>query len=141
MRHGQAVVLEDLNGLRNSINNKPSTMTWKLSLFAYRRLQNAIISKAIEHNVPVLFVDPRNTSSICPRCGGRLTYTHRLGYCQKCGFIADRDVVGAMNILTQALAYVGVPGSPPNAPPMNNEARGRGRNRNEGMKVIKCVPD
>ncbi|WP_048056796.1 IS200/IS605 family element transposase accessory protein TnpB [Vulcanisaeta moutnovskia] len=30
-RHGHAIVLEDLNGLRSSINGKPSLITWKLS--------------------------------------------------------------------------------------------------------------
>ncbi|ACL11225.1 hypothetical protein DKAM_0899 [Desulfurococcus amylolyticus 1221n] len=31
----------------------------------------------------------------------------------------------------------GCPGSPQIAPPVNNEARGRGRKRNKGMKQLK----
>ncbi|MEM0027002.1 MAG: zinc ribbon domain-containing protein [Ignisphaera sp.] len=65
---------------------------------AYRKLQFTIIAKAIEHNVPIIVVDPRNTSSTCPRRSSRLIYVHRLAICRRCGFKRDRDFVGAMNI-------------------------------------------
>ena len=82
-------------------------------LFAYRRLQHSIIAKAIEHSVPIIVADPRSTSTKCPRCGSRLAYVNRLAVCTKCGFMADRDTVGAINIWLKALqAYAGVPGSP-----------------------------
>lgn len=103
-------------------------------------VDRAVISKALEYGVPVVIVNPRGTSSVCPICGGKLTYIHRLAICMKCSFIADRDTVGAMNIWLRALqtlhAHAGVPGSPPSAPPMNNETRGRGRRKSEGMKKI-----
>jgi len=52
----------------------------------------SIISKAVEYNVSVVFVNPSYTSIIRPRCR----------------FIADRDVVGAMNIwLRPIYAYAG----------------------------------
>jgi putative transposase len=136
MRHGQAVVLEDLNGLKSSINGKSSAIVWKLSLFAYGRLQRAIISKAIEHNVPIILINPRNTSSTCPRCGGRLEYVHRLAHCPKCGLTADRDVIGAMNIWIRAVqGHVGLPGSSPKALPMKNETTTEGgKQKDEGMR-------
>jgi putative transposase len=82
-------------------------------MFTYRRLQQSIISKALEYRVPVVVVDPRNTSSTCPRCGEKLTYIHGLAICKKCGFKADRDPVGAMNIWLRALhAYAGCLGHP-----------------------------
>ena len=67
-------------------------------MFAYRKLQEAIINKAVECNVPIIFVNPRGTSSICPRCSAKLSYNHRLAVCSKCGLIADRDRIGALNI-------------------------------------------
>ena len=127
--------------MKESVNGKSSGVRWKLALFAYRRLQFAVIVKAIENNVPVIVVDPRNTSSTCPRCGSRLVYVHRLAICRRCGFRRDRDTIGAMNIWLRALqAYAGEPGSPLSAPPVNNEIRERGRTKHEGMKqVIKSI--
>jgi len=90
-----------------------SKVVWKLTMLAYRKLQESITGKAIEYYVPIILVDPRNTSSTCPRCGSKIRYTGRPGVCHRCGFIADRDKVGAMNIWMRALeAYAGVPGSP-----------------------------
>jgi len=139
-KHGYAIALEDLEGLRDSFNDN-NKIVWKLALFAYRKLQESIASKAIEYNVPIVFVDPRNTSSTCPRCGSRIKYTGRLGICHRCGFIADRDKVGAMNIWMRALeAYAGVPGSPLRAPAAKDEARRSRGIRNEGMKkAIKSI--
>ncbi|WP_252900620.1 RNA-guided endonuclease TnpB family protein [Vulcanisaeta sp. JCM 14467] len=134
-KHKHAIILEDLEHLRDSINGKDDGIRWKLTLFAYRRLRHAVIAKAIEHNVPVIIVDPRNTSTTCPRCGSRLTYIHRLAFCRNCGFIGDRDVVGAMNIWLRAVqACAGLPGSTQSASPMNNETRERGGKQNEEMK-------
>ncbi|MCD6300556.1 MAG: transposase [Staphylothermus sp.] len=134
-KRGYAVALEDLKYLRESLARKENTIVWKLSMLAYRKLQEAVVSKAIEYNAPVILVNPRGTSSVCPRCGAKLVYNHRLAICRKCGFTADRDVVGAMNIWLRALhAYAGEPGSPQSAPAVNNETRGSGRIKDEGMK-------
>jgi putative transposase len=136
LRRGHAIALEDLNGLKKRANNVSDVVAWKFTMFAYRRLQHAVIAKAIEYGVPVVIVNPRGTSTVCPICGHKLTYIHRLAICEKCGFIADRDVVGAMNIWLRALrvlqAHAGVPWSPPSAPPMNNETRQRGRKQMRG---------
>mgnify|MGYP000695743771 CR=1 FL=1 len=136
-RHSHAVILENLRYLHVKAVKNGSNIAWKLSLFAYRKLQESVVAKAIEYNVPILFVDPKDTSSTCPRCGAKLSYTHRLAVCRICRFIADRDRVGAMNIWLRALhAYTGEPGSPQSTPAMNNEARGSRGTRNEGMKKV-----
>jgi len=107
-RHGYAIALEDLEKLRESFSDKNKKIVWKLTMFVYRKLQEAIMSKATELNVPVVLVDPRKTSSKCPRCGSKIRYIGRLGICRRCGFIADRDKIGAMNIWLKALeAYAG----------------------------------
>jgi len=134
-RRGYAIALEDLEELRESFNGKSDKVAWKLTLFAYGKLQDAVVSKAVEHNVPVVFVNPRNTSSTCPRCGSKIRYIGRLGICPRCGFVADRDRIGAVNILIRAVeAYAGVPESPPRAPAMKGETRQSGGTKNEGMK-------
>jgi len=134
-RYGYAIALEDLEELRESFNGKSGKLVWKLAMFAYGKLREAVISKAVEYNVPVVFVNPRNTSSTCPRCGSKIAYIGRLGVCPQCGFKADRDAIGAMNIWLKVLeAYVGVPGSPPRAPAVKGETRRSGGTKNEGMK-------
>jgi putative transposase len=64
-----AIVLEDLEGLRESINEKSGRARWELEMFAYRKLQHSIVSKALERGVPVVLVEPEHTSSLCPKCG------------------------------------------------------------------------
>ncbi|ADM27465.1 transposase, IS605 OrfB family [Ignisphaera aggregans DSM 17230] len=136
-KRGYAIALEDLEKLRESFNDKNSKIVWKLTLFAYRKLQESIMSKAIEYNVPIIFVDPRKTSSKCPRCRSKIRYIGRLGICHRCGFRADRDKIGAMNIWLKVLeGYAGVPGSPPRAPAMKSEARQSRGIRHEGMKKV-----
>jgi len=133
LRRGHAIALEDLNGLRKRAGNVNDIVAWKFTMFAYRRLQHAVIAKAIEYGVPVIIVNPKGTSSKCPICGHKLTYIHRLAICEKCGFIADRDVVGAMNIWLRALqAHAGACGLPPSAPPVKDETRQRGRKQMRG---------
>jgi len=129
-----AIVLEDLEKLWFNVSKKSSSIADKLSRFAYRKLQLAIITKAIEYNVPILFVNPKGTSTTCPRCGYKLSYNYRLAICSSCGFIADRDSIGAMNIYLRVHRGMwGSQGSLPNALPMNDETRGRGRTLDEPM--------
>jgi putative transposase len=133
LRRGHAIALEDLNGLRKRAGNVNDIVAWKFTMFAYRRLQHAVIAKAIEYSVPVVVVNPRGTSSLCPICGHKLTYIHRLAICERCSFIADRDTVGAMNIWLRALhAHAGACGLPPSAPPVKDETRQRGRKQMRG---------
>ncbi len=76
-----------------------------------------ITEKLVEHNIPYVLVNPSYTSSICPVCGSKLApmtgYAQRNGWkprlmkCPKCGFIHDRDVIGAMNLVKKYLLDVG----------------------------------
>jgi len=135
-RRRSAIVLEDLEKLWFNVSKKSSSLADKLSRFAYRKLQLAIITKAIEYNIPILYVNPKDTSTTCPRCGNKLSYNHRLAVCSRCGFMADRDVVGAMNIYLRALRRMWESqGSPPNAPAMKDETRQSGRTKDEPMTV------
>jgi len=133
--HGYAIALENLEELRESFNGKSGKLMWKLAMFTYGKLRESVISKAVEHNVPVVLVDPRNTSSVCPRCKSEIRYIGRLGVCRRCGFVADRDRVGAMNIWIRAVeAYAGERGSPLSAPAVKDETRRSGGTKDEGMK-------
>jgi len=48
-----------------------------------------------------------------PEVWSELVYIHKLGICKKCGFMADRDSVRAINVwLKFVYAYTGGPGLP-----------------------------
>ncbi|GGE11415.1 hypothetical protein GCM10011571_10970 [Marinithermofilum abyssi] len=55
----------------------------------------------------VELVDPHNTSQACSECGqiGKKKLSERIHKCS-CGYIADRDVNAARNILHKAIGYV-----------------------------------
>ncbi len=68
-----------------------------------------VMYKARRHGSYVMLVDPRRTSRCCPRCGGlgfpvkssRDLEACEIGgffYCPRCGFVGDRDYVGALNV-------------------------------------------
>ena len=119
-----------------NVSKKSTSLADKLSHFAYRRLQLAIIAKAIEHSVPIVFVNPRGTSSTCPRCGAKLSYIHRLAVCKKCRFKTDRDTIGALNIYIYSLRRMwGSIGSLPNAPAVKDDTRQSGRTIHEPMTI------
>jgi len=65
---------------------------------------NTIIDKAREYGVPVLMVDPRNTSKICPIHNAPIEYGEdRIGICSKGGERWHREVVALINIYLKAL--------------------------------------
>jgi putative transposase len=65
---------------------------------------NAIIDRAKEYGVPVLIVDPRNTSKICPLHRVTIEYGEdRKGICSKGGERWHREVVALINIYFKAL--------------------------------------
>jgi putative transposase len=67
----------------------------------FRKLQFHIEYKAKLEGLPVVYVNPRGTSSLCPICGGRLRAPnrHRRLKCRKCRYEDDRDVIGCLNML------------------------------------------
>jgi len=65
---------------------------------------NTIIDKAREYGVPVLMVDPRNTSKICPIHNAPIEYGEdRIGICSKGGEKWHREVVALINLYFKAL--------------------------------------
>jgi transposase len=65
---------------------------------------NAIIDRAREYGVPVLMVDPRNTSKICPIHKAVIEYGEdRIGVCSKGGERWHREVAALIDIYFKAL--------------------------------------
>jgi len=136
-RHHSVIILEDLEKLRENNKKRDKEFNKKLGLWFYRRIQFCIEYEAMERNLQVAKIDPRGTSSKCPRCGGRLVEDgYRVLRCRKCGFIGDRDVTATINIYKKYISKhsrCGVPGVAPNAPKPDENPSGMQGNRDEAM--------
>jgi putative transposase len=71
---------------------------------SFKGVQRAIEEKARDYSVPVVYVDPRNTSRKCPVHNARIVYSNgcRTGRCSKGGELWHRDVVACYNLLLKA---------------------------------------
>jgi len=72
---------------------------------SFRGIQRAIEEKAREHGVPVIYVNPKNTSRLCPVHDAPINYNNssRIGKCCKGGEVWHRDVIACWNLLLKAL--------------------------------------
>ena len=74
----------------------------RIHRWSYIRFQRILEYQAKLHRLSVKYVDPRNTSKICPVCGGELDISpneRRLMKCQRCGLEEDRDVIAVKNLV------------------------------------------
>jgi len=106
-RRQAAIVLERLGkepakGMIERI--KDPQLRHRVYQAAFKGVQRAIEEKAREYGVPVIYVDPRNTSRVCPIHGAEIVYGgNRHGVCSKGGETWHRDVVACYNLLLRAL--------------------------------------
>jgi IS605 OrfB family transposase len=106
-----AVAREDLTGLVEALRKLPKNHRVKLIIMGYSRLEKWIDWQAMKLGAPLAIVDPRGTSSECPQCGSKLEENgYRRLRCPRCGFEADRDIVGKLNIRRRALKILGISG-------------------------------
>ncbi len=72
---------------------------------SFRGIQRAIEEKTKEHGVPVIYVNPKNTSRLCPAHDAPINYnsSSRIGKCGKGRELWHRDVVACWNLLLKAL--------------------------------------
>lgn len=104
LHDGDVVAMEDLNGIRNRANFRKSQRAGFHS-WAFGKLQSYIRYKALERGIPVIGIDPRNTSKTCPRCGhidGSNRKTQALFRCVSCGFQHNADWVASLNLAGRA---------------------------------------
>lgn len=102
---GRGIALEDLRGIRDRVTVKKSQRAM-ISGWAFFQLRSFVDYKARLAGVPVVTVDPRDTSRTCPRC----THVDRANRrsqsefcCKSCGFTGHADHVGAINIARRAV--------------------------------------
>ena len=102
---GRGIAIEELKGIRARITaQKPQR--YRLHSWSFSQLRSFIEYKARLAGVPVVAVDPRNTSRTCPECGcidkknrpAQSTFS-----CVSCGFAGHADTIAAENIRRGAI--------------------------------------
>lgn len=123
----KALALEDLTGIRERATVRRSERRQRAS-WAFHQLRSFVTYKAQRAGVPVVVVDPRNTSRTCSACGfcdkaNRATQARFR--CVVCGHAATADVNAAINISRAAIcqmadcaeAWVHASNAPSTSPP------------------------
>jgi IS605 OrfB family transposase len=124
-----------VTGLVENLRNLPKEHKVSLLILSYRRLEHWIDWQCEKQGVPVITVNPRGTSSTCPKCSSRLVEKgYRRLRCPRCGFEADRDTIAVMNIERIDISKMGGPLAAPTAPQMTDVAPNR---CGEPMKPLK----
>lgn len=99
-RHRFAIAVEDLTKIRTRVRARKSQRN-RLHGWAFRQLRTFVEYKARMSGVPVVAIDPRNTSRTCPACGS-IDKANRKSQaefsCTSCGHSAAADYVAARNI-------------------------------------------
>jgi len=101
------IVLEDLRTYEPPKHRKK--LSRKLSNWLRGALYDILSYKAKRFGIKVVRVNPRWTSSYCPRCGAKgekiseprsrqVIKRGRFFYCAACTYVADRDYIAAVNI-------------------------------------------
>ncbi len=111
---GRVIVLEDLQGIRKRAKKGTrqtvgKTMRQALSTWSFYQLRRFIEYKAKAAGVPVIFVNPRNTSRTCSKCGhvdknNRKDQEHFV--CTACGYAMNADINAAINIANRGAAVI-----------------------------------
>jgi putative transposase len=109
---GRGIALEDLTHLRERVTARGGDERNRLSGWAFFQLRSFLDYKAQLAGVPLVLVDPRNTSRTCAECGhckkkNRRSQSEFL--CVSCGYQANADQNAARNIASRARAIVTTP--------------------------------
>jgi IS605 OrfB family transposase len=101
---GRGIALEDLKGIRDRATVRAKQRA-RHANWAFYQLRQFVDYKAQRAGVPVILVDPRNTSRTCPVCGcvDKHNRPSQARFsCIKCGYAAPADTVAAVNIAARA---------------------------------------
>jgi len=100
----KAIALEDLSGIRERASVLGKQMRWLLGNWAFDQLKMFVSYKAEAVGIPLILVDPRNTSRTCHSCGhcakeNRKSQAKFL--CLNCGLDMNPDSNAALNIMAR----------------------------------------
>ena len=101
------IVMEKLKGIRENMNGS-AKLNRRLHAWGFRKLQQYIEYKANLEGIPIVYVNPKNSSKRCHRCGHVAQANSREFRCPKCGLEYNRDLNSAINIahaLTRGMGW------------------------------------
>lgn len=107
-RSRSAIAIEDLTHVRKRVKARKAQRT-RLHGWSFAQLRKFLTYKATLKGIPVVAVDPRNTSRTCPECGSihkANRKSQQTFSCVDCGYTAAADFVGARNIRASGAALV-----------------------------------
>ena len=96
-----AIVLEDLKGFKSK---RSKGLNRRLSMWPRRKLHQIIEYKAQWKGIPVVKVDPRNSSRTCPACGRIQDSRMGTEFVCDCGWRLDRHINASINLLQTAIS-------------------------------------
>jgi len=98
------IIMENLHLPQGKKVKNAKALNRTLSLLPAGIIKQAIVNKAAELGLQVIFVPPAGTSQTCPRCQNKGKRPNRdLFVCPYCGYEEHADIVGARNILRKGL--------------------------------------
>jgi len=107
-RTGRGIALEELTGIRDRVRVRKAQRR-QHSSWSFHDLRMKIEYKAKLFGIPVIAVDPRNTSRTCNECG-HCEKANRQSQdrfeCKSCGHVSNADYNAARNIAGRAVDAV-----------------------------------
>jgi len=119
LRENDIVILEDLtvssmlqNGASKGLHRSIGDVSWNM-------FSEIISYKAVKADKRAIFVNPRNTTKTCSRCGHikDMPLSERTYHCLHCRLDLDRDLNAAINIYRLGMSLVEAERLKPAAPP------------------------
>jgi len=104
------IIMEDLNGIRKLYHKGNFQGRWYRGLmngWMFREFQRQVEYKAKWEGLPVHYINPKNSSARCSKCGHKmLSKENRQQTCTKCNFHVDRDVNASLNLMKRGMRFV-----------------------------------
>jgi len=100
------IAMEDLKGIRQQ-TYIGKTHRSRINKWAFYQLQQCIEYKALDQEIPIVYIDPAYTSQTCPKCGykHKSNRNHKLHAfkCKNCGYQSNDDRAASINIRDRAV--------------------------------------
>ncbi len=103
LKQGEYIVMEKLKGIREKTKVKRNQRYIHKS-WTFQQLQSFIEYKALEMSIPIVYIDPRNTSKTCSRCG-KIGNRLRHFFSCSCGYRNHADFNASYNISSKGNAF------------------------------------
>lgn len=108
-RTNRAIAIEKLDGIRTRVRARKRERT-RLHSWSFAQLGGFLAYKSKRAGIPLVQVDPRNTSRRCCQCGHTEKANRKSQsefVCKKCGHTTNADANGASNIRLKGLELLG----------------------------------